>query len=107
MIIILKLSLTRNTSIFGSSKDISSHYRLSDTPSSTSSGASKKDAVRPKRAGLSEESKVAADAALTRLQQKRENPKFNTSLAAIQVSFLNSMYVHTIYCHIVVENADD
>lgn len=44
-----------------------------------------KDAVRPKRSGLSEESKVAADAALARLQQKRENPTFNTSLAAIQV----------------------
>lgn len=63
---------------------ILSHYRLSDT-SSTSTVSSKKDSVRPKRSGLSEESKVAADAALARLQQKRENPTFNTSLAAIQV----------------------
>lgn len=38
-----------------------------------------------KRTGLSEESKVAAEAALARMQQKRENPAFNTSLAAIQV----------------------
>lgn len=37
-----------------------------------------------KRSGLSEESKVAAEAALARLTQKRENPSFNTSLAAIQ-----------------------
>ncbi|XP_026316157.1 UBX domain-containing protein 6 [Hyposmocoma kahamanoa] len=59
-------------------------HKLSDASSSTSSVSSKKDAVKPRRSGLSEESKVAADAALARLQQKRENPTFNTSLAAIQ-----------------------
>ncbi|KAI5644661.1 PUB domain-containing protein [Phthorimaea operculella] len=42
------------------------------------------EAVTVKRAGLSEESKVAAQAALARLQQKRESPAFNTSYAAIQ-----------------------
>lgn len=36
------------------------------------------------RQGLSQESKVAAEAALSRLEQKRENPAFNTSLAAIR-----------------------
>ncbi|KAH9645440.1 hypothetical protein HF086_006466 [Spodoptera exigua] len=59
-------------------------HKLSEsTLSSQSSNTSKKeDTIR--RTGLSEESKVAAEAALSRLQQKRENPSFNTSLAAIQ-----------------------
>lgn len=55
------------------------------TESTTSSHDSvKKDIPVVKRSGLSEESKVAAEAALARLNQKRENPGFNTSLAAIQ-----------------------
>nr|XP_049706286.1 UBX domain-containing protein 6 [Helicoverpa armigera]XP_049706287.1 UBX domain-containing protein 6 [Helicoverpa armigera] len=59
-------------------------HKLSEsTLSSQSSNVSKKDAP-VKRSGLSEESKVAAEAALQRLQSKRENPSFNTSLAAIQ-----------------------
>lgn len=64
-------------------------HKLSESLSSSSSGSSKRDAPAVKRTGLSEESKVAADAALARLQSKRENPAFNTSLAAIQVSFKN------------------
>lgn len=61
-------------------------HKLSEsTISSQSSGSVKKDVPIMKRSGLSQESKVAADAALARLQQKRENPAFNTSLAAIQV----------------------
>ncbi|XP_072946323.1 UBX domain-containing protein 6 [Epargyreus clarus] len=60
-------------------------HKLSEsTISSHGSNSSKKDAPVVKRSGLSEESKVAAEAALARLQQKRENPAFNTSLAAIQ-----------------------
>ncbi|KAJ0171838.1 hypothetical protein K1T71_012601 [Dendrolimus kikuchii] len=60
-------------------------HKLSEsTISSQSSGSMQKDAPVMKRSGLSQESKVAADAALARLQQKRENPVFNTSLAAIQ-----------------------
>lgn len=63
-------------------------HKLSEsTISSQSSNSSKKEAPI-KRLGLSEESKVAADAALARLSQKRENPAFNTSLAAIQVIYL-------------------
>lgn len=60
-------------------------HKLSDsTISSHSSNSVARDARPVKRSGLSEESKVAAEAALSRLQQKRENPAFNTSLAAIQ-----------------------
>ncbi|XP_052758055.1 UBX domain-containing protein 6 [Galleria mellonella] len=59
-------------------------HKLSEsTISSQTSDSSRKD-VPVKRSGLSEESKVAAEAALARLQQKRDNPAFNTSLAAIQ-----------------------
>lgn len=59
-------------------------HKLSEsTLSSNSSHNSRKEAP-VKRSGLSEESKVAAEAALARLTQKRENPSFNTSLAAIQ-----------------------
>lgn len=66
-------------------------HKLSEaTLSSQSSNSSKKDAPVVKRTGLSEESKVAAEAALARLQNKRENPAFNTSLAAIQVTLLRS-----------------
>ncbi|KAJ8708352.1 hypothetical protein PYW07_010477 [Mythimna separata] len=59
-------------------------HKLSESTlsSNNSSHNSRKEA--PKRSGLSEESKVAAEAALARLTQKRENPSFNTSLAAIQ-----------------------
>ncbi|KAM3962225.1 LOW QUALITY PROTEIN: GDI interacting protein 3 [Aphomia sociella] len=60
-------------------------HKLSEsTISSHSSNSSRKEVPVVKRSGLSEESKVAAEAALARLQQKRENPAFNTSLAAIQ-----------------------
>ncbi|XP_053620356.1 UBX domain-containing protein 6 [Plodia interpunctella] len=60
------------------------HKLSEDTLSSSSSNTSQRLVPVVKRAGLSEEAKVAADAALARLQQKRENPAFNTSLAAIQ-----------------------
>ncbi|XP_063834195.1 UBX domain-containing protein 6 [Ostrinia nubilalis] len=60
-------------------------HKLSEsTMSSQSSNSMRREAEVIKRSGLSEESKVAADAALARLQQKRDNPSFNTSLAAIQ-----------------------
>ncbi|XP_059056204.1 UBX domain-containing protein 6 [Achroia grisella] len=60
-------------------------HKLSEsTIRSQGSDSSRKDVPAVKRSGLSVESKVAADAALARLQQKRENPAFNTSLAAIQ-----------------------
>ncbi|XP_047539288.1 UBX domain-containing protein 6 [Vanessa atalanta] len=60
-------------------------YKLSEsTISSQSSNNSKKELPVVKRSGLSEESKVAAEAALSRLQQTRDNPAFNTSLAAIK-----------------------
>lgn len=63
-------------------------HKLSEaTISSQSSNSSKQD-VLPKRLGLTQESKVAADAALARLNQKRENPAFNTSLAAVQVCII-------------------
>lgn len=66
-------------------------HKLSDSTISTqSSNSSKKEAPVVKRSGLSEESKVAADAALARLQNKRINPAFNTSLAAIQVIFIKA-----------------
>lgn len=59
-------------------------HKLSEaTISAQSSNASKRE-IPIKRSGLSEESKVAAEAALSRLSLKRENPSFNTSLAAIQ-----------------------
>ncbi|KAG6460569.1 hypothetical protein O3G_MSEX012062 [Manduca sexta] len=59
-------------------------HKLSESTISAASSNSSKNVPVPKRSGLSEESKVAAEAALIRLQQKRENPAFNTSLAAIQ-----------------------
>ncbi|CAH0714904.1 unnamed protein product, partial [Brenthis ino] len=58
-------------------------HKLSESTFSQSSNSSKNVPV-VKRSGLSEESKVAAEAALARLQQKRDNPAFNTSLAAIK-----------------------
>ncbi|XP_022115541.2 UBX domain-containing protein 6 [Pieris rapae] len=58
-------------------------HRLSESSISNQSVV-KKEAFVVKRSGLSEESKIAADAALARLQQKRDNPAFNTSLAAIK-----------------------
>lgn len=62
-------------------------HKLSEsTSSSQSSNQSKKDISTVSRSGLSEESKVAAQAALARLQQTRDNPAFNTSLAAIKVA---------------------
>lgn len=61
-------------------------HKLSDSRNSSQS-SSKIDVV-PRRSGLTAESKVAAEAALARLDQKRENPAFNTSLAAIQVCFI-------------------
>ncbi|XP_013190978.1 UBX domain-containing protein 6 [Amyelois transitella] len=60
------------------------HKLSEDTLSGSSSNSSQRLVPVVKRSGLSEESKVAAEAALARLQQKRENPAFNTSLAAIQ-----------------------
>lgn len=60
-------------------------HRLSESTISQSSNNSKQDVPVVKRSGLSEESKVAAEAALARLQQTRDNPEFNTSLAAIKV----------------------
>uniref|UniRef100_A0A1E1W611 UBX domain-containing protein n=1 Tax=Pectinophora gossypiella TaxID=13191 RepID=A0A1E1W611_PECGO len=61
-------------------------HKLSESAiSSQSSVTSKREQpMGSKRSGPTEESKVAAEAALARLHQKRENPKFNTSLAAIQ-----------------------
>lgn len=59
-------------------------HRLSESTISQSSNNSKQDVPVVKRSGLSEESKVAAEAALARLQQTRDNPEFNTSLAAIK-----------------------
>lgn len=59
-------------------------HKLSESTSQESSDRHMKPSP-PKRSGLSEASKTAAEAALARLQQKRENPTFNTSLAAIQV----------------------
>ncbi|XP_045518507.1 UBX domain-containing protein 6 [Pieris brassicae] len=58
-------------------------HRLSESSISNQSVVKKESSV-VKRSGLSEESKIAADAALARLQQKRDNPAFNTSLAAIK-----------------------
>ncbi|CAG9792343.1 unnamed protein product [Diatraea saccharalis] len=67
-------------------------YKLSESNiSSQSSNSSKKDVPVVPRAGLSEESKIAAEAALARLQKKRENPAFNTSLAAIQAQVKKEM----------------
>lgn len=61
------------------------HKLTESTISNQSSSSLKKEAPVVKRSGLSEESKVAAEAALARLQQRRDNPSFNTSLAAIKV----------------------
>lgn len=60
-------------------------HKLTESSQSSQSSFYKKEVPTVKRSGLSEESKVAADAALARLQQKRDNPSFNTSLAAIKV----------------------
>lgn len=60
-------------------------HKLSDAASSSTSSAEVKNQVVVKRSGLTEESKVAAEAALARLSLKRENPLFNTSYAYIQV----------------------
>lgn len=60
-------------------------HKLTDSTSQSSSESSRKEVPVVKRSGLSQESKVAAEAALARLQQKRDNPAFNTSLAAIKV----------------------
>ncbi|XP_045506943.1 UBX domain-containing protein 6 [Colias croceus] len=57
-------------------------HRLSE--SSISNQSVRREEPVVKRSGLSEESKVAAEAALARLSQKRDNPAFNTSLAAIR-----------------------
>lgn len=66
-------------------------HKLSESTFSQSSNISNISRNVPvvKRSGLSEESKVAAEAALSRLQQTRENPAFNTSLAAIKVFYHN------------------
>ena len=63
-------------------------HKLSESTLSSNGSQSSRKEAPVKRSGLSEESKVAADAALARLTQKRENPSFNTSLAAIQVGIL-------------------
>ncbi|CAG4980752.1 unnamed protein product [Colias eurytheme] len=57
-------------------------HRLSE--SSISNQSVRREEPVVKRSGLSEESKVAAEAALARLSLKRDNPAFNTSLAAIR-----------------------
>lgn len=67
-------------------------HRLSKSSISNQS-AVKKETPVVKRSGLSEESKIAAEAALARLQQKRDNPAFNTSLAAIKVCKANFFYI--------------
>lgn len=61
-------------------------HKLSESTLSQSSNISNvsRNVAVVKRSGLTEESKVAAEAALSRLQQTRENPAFNTSLAAIK-----------------------
>ncbi|KPJ14648.1 UBX domain-containing protein 6 [Papilio machaon] len=58
-------------------------HKLTES-TSQSSESSRKEVPVVRRSGLSQESKVAAEAALARLQQKRDNPAFNTSLAAIK-----------------------
>ncbi|XP_038218056.1 UBX domain-containing protein 6 [Zerene cesonia] len=58
-------------------------HRLSES-SISSQSVVRREEPAVKRSGLSEESKVAAEAALARLSQKRDNPAFNTSLAAIR-----------------------
>lgn len=68
------------------------HKLTESASSSQTSNSSRRDVQIVKRSGLTEECKVAADAALSRLQLKRENPAFNTSLAAIQVF---KTYIHT------------
>ncbi|KOB68280.1 putative UBX domain-containing protein 1 [Operophtera brumata] len=59
-------------------------HKLSDAASSSRSSVESKNEGTVKRSGLTEESKVAAEAALARLSLKRENPLFNTSYAFIQ-----------------------
>ncbi|CAH2986918.1 unnamed protein product [Chilo suppressalis] len=66
-------------------------HKLSESNVSNSSNSSRKDVPVVPRAGLSEESKIAAEAALARLQKKRDNPSFNTSLAAIQAQVKKEM----------------
>lgn len=60
--------------------------KLTDEPSS-SSKSSNTNAYKPiPRKDLSEESRLAAQAALMRLnEKKRETPMFNTSITAIKV----------------------
>lgn len=60
-------------------------HKLSDAATSSRSSTESRNEVVVKRSGLTEESKVAAEAALSRLSLKRENPAFNTSYAFIQV----------------------
>ncbi|XP_050668603.1 UBX domain-containing protein 6 [Leptidea sinapis] len=59
-------------------------HKLSESTINSQSSTSRKEAPLPARSGLTEESKVAAEAALARLQQTRDNPAFNTSLAAVK-----------------------
>ncbi|CAG9568633.1 unnamed protein product [Danaus chrysippus] len=59
-------------------------HKLTESSQSSQSSLLRKEVPTVKRSGLSQESKVAAEAALARLQQKRDNPSFNTSLAAIK-----------------------
>ncbi|XP_045762191.1 UBX domain-containing protein 6 [Maniola jurtina] len=59
-------------------------HKLSESTISSQSSNHAKNVRTVVRSGLSEESKVAAEAALARLQQTRDNPAFNTSLAAIK-----------------------
>ncbi|CAB3226015.1 unnamed protein product [Arctia plantaginis] len=59
-------------------------HKLSEPAISSQSSVDSRPETQIKRTGLSEASKTAAEAALSRLSLKRENPVFNTSLAAIQ-----------------------
>ncbi|XP_034826390.1 UBX domain-containing protein 6 [Maniola hyperantus] len=59
-------------------------HKLSESTISSQSSNHSKNVPTVVRSGLSEESKVAAEAALARLQQTRDNPSFNTSLAAVR-----------------------
>ncbi|GBP89827.1 UBX domain-containing protein 6 [Eumeta japonica] len=87
----LKLSVADKIKKFFQKKKVDAKFKLAGPGHKLSDstisyqGSNSSQKVEPmKRSGLSEESKVAAEAALSRLQQKRENPAFNTSLAAIQ-----------------------
>lgn len=60
---------------------------------SASSSHNPPDYEVPSNTPMTEERKLAAHAALLRLEQKKVNPNFNTSLSAIQVSVTLYLWV--------------